>query len=380
MEMSGCPGGTGRLTVDLDAVRANFAAIAARVAPAICGAVVKADAYGLGAPPVAAALRREGCNSFFVAHLSEALAIARALDPGSDIFVLNGLEPGYEPLCADRGFIPVLNAPEQVEAWRTLAIERGRALPAALQIDSGMSRLGLDPDDAVRLADDASLSDQLSLRLLMTHLACADTPDHPANADQLTRFAAVRSLFPAVPASIANSAGAALGDAFHFDLVRAGLALFGTMASGAGASLLPTIRLDARVIQIRTIEPGIGVGYGLAHVASAPQRLATLGIGYADGWPRSLSGRGAAWFQGICLPIVGRVSMDCMTVDISTLAEGALRHGDFVELIGPSQSAVQVAEDAGTIDHEILARLGTRFQRLFIEGGVTEIQSAGGLQ
>ncbi|MBV5325731.1 MAG: alanine racemase, partial [Rhodospirillaceae bacterium] len=149
--MSGCPGGTGRLTVDLDAVRANFAAIAAHVAPAACAAVIKADAYGLGAPFVAEALHRQGCRSFFVAHLSEALRIARVLAPDSEIFVLNGLEPGYEPLCADRGFIPVLNAPEQVGAWRALAIERGRALPAALQIDTGMSRLGMDLDCAVRL-------------------------------------------------------------------------------------------------------------------------------------------------------------------------------------------------------------------------------------
>ncbi|WP_343228560.1 alanine racemase [Sphingomonas colocasiae] len=379
MDLNGCPGGTGRLTVDLDAVRANFAALAAHVAPAACAAVIKADAYGLGAPFVAEALHRQGCRSFFVAHLSEALAIARVLEPDSDIFVLNGLEPGYEPLCADRGFIPVLNAPEQVEAWRGLAIERGRALPAALQIDTGMSRLGMDLDCAVRLANDATLAEQLSLRLLMTHLACADLPDHPANADQLARFAAVRSLFPAVPASIANSAGAVLGGGYHFDLVRAGLALFGTVSTGTTASPLPAVRLDARIIQIRTIEPGDGVGYGLAHIASTPQRLATLGIGYADGWPRSLSGRGAAWFKGVRLPIVGRVSMDCMTVDISALPEGALGHGDFVELIGPSQSAVDVADDAGTIDHEILARLGTRFQRLFIESGVTDIQSPGGL-
>ncbi|MGV3478970.1 MAG: alanine racemase [Sphingobium sp.] len=378
--MSGCPGGTGRLTVDLDAVRANFAAIAAHVAPAVCAAVVKADAYGLGAPFVASALYREGCRSFFVAHLSEALTIARVLAPDSEIFVLNGLEPGYEPLCADRGFIPVLNAPEQVGAWRALAIERGRALPAALQIDTGMSRLGMDLDCAVRLANDAALTEQLSLRLLMTHLACADTPDHPANADQLARFAAVRSLFPAVPASIANSAGAVLGDEYHFELVRAGLALFGTVSTGTGAVPRPAVRLDARVIQLRTIEPGEGVGYGLAHIASSPQRLATLGIGYADGWPRSLSGCGAAWFKDVRLPIVGRVSMDCMTVDIGALPQDALRHGDFVELIGPNQSAVEVADDAGTIDHEILARLGTRFQRLFIESGVTDIQSPRGLQ
>lgn len=377
MEKNGCPGGTGRLTVDLDAVRANFAAIAAHVAPAECGAVIKADAYGLGAPAVAAALRREGCRAFFVAHLSEALAVARVLDPESGIFILNGLEPGYEPLCADRGLIPVLNAPEQVEAWRSLAAGRGRPLPAALQIDTGMSRLGIGPDDAARLANDAGLAGQLSLRLLMTHLACADSPDHPANADQLARFAAARALFPAVPASIANSAGAALGGAFHLDLVRAGLALFGTTSPGAGISLRSAVRLDARVIQIRTIAPGDGVGYGLAHVASSPQRLATLGIGYADGWPRSLGGRGAAWFRGARLPIVGRVSMDCMTVDVTALPEGAIGHGDFVELIGPNQSAVDVAGDAGTIDHEILARLGTRFLRLFVESGVTDIQSAG---
>lgn len=377
MEKDACPSAASRLTIDLSAVRANFAAIAAGVSPARCGAVIKADAYGLGAPAVAAALHREGCRAFFVAHLSEAIAIAHVLDPDCEIMVLNGLEPGNETLCADRGFVPVLNAPEQVDAWRALAIQRGRPLPAALQIDTGMSRLGIDPDHAARLADDPALAGQISLRLLITHLACADTPDHPANADQLARFAAVRSLFPTVPASIANSAGAALGSDFHLDLVRAGLALFGTTASGAGVSPRPAVRLDARVVQIRTIAPGDGVGYGLAHIASSPQRLATLGIGYADGWPRSLSDRGAAWFQGVRLPIVGRVSMDCMTVDITALPDAALAQGDFVELIGPDQSPVEVAHDAGTIDHEILARLGTRFQRLYLEDGATLIQSAG---
>jgi len=379
VEKDVCPSASSRLTVDLDAVRANFAAIARRAAPARCGAVVKADAYGLGALPVAAALRREGCRTFFVAHLSEALALSGVLDPDCTIFILNGLDPDCEPLCADRGFIPVLNAPEQIERWRALAIARGRPLPAALQIDSGMSRLGIDLDHAAWLASDPGLTEQLSIRLLMTHLACADIPDHPANALQSACFARARALFPSVEASIANSAGVVLGSGYHLDLVRPGIALFGP-AGDASTPLLPALRLDARIAQIRDVAPATGVGYGLSHVTAEPRRLATLGIGYADGWPRSLSGRGAAWFDGTRLPIIGRVSMDSMTIDVSALPEDGIAAGDFVELIGPSQSPADVARDAGTIDHEILARLGSRYQRIYLESGAAHVQAAGGWQ
>lgn len=363
-----CPTSSTRLTIDLGAIRDNYRLIAARVAPATCSAVVKADAYGLGAARVAPMLRDAGCSIFFVAQLCEAIALRDALGAGCDIFILNGLDPGAERLCADHGFVPVLNSASQVERWRTLARERGTALPAALQVDSGMSRLGLDAAAVTRLADDAAFTREVALRLLMTHLACADAPEHPANDAQLARFAATRARFPGVPASIANSGGAFLPEDFHCDVARPGIALYGVAPSALAEGLRPVAALSARVVQIREIAADTGVGYGLDYIAPAPRRLATVGIGYADGWPRHLSNVGAAWHHGQRLPITGRVSMDSLTVDISALPADALAEGEMVELLGPAQSLDDVAGEAGTIAYEILTQLGRRHERRYVDG------------
>lgn len=362
-----CPGRSSVLRIDLGAIRANYRAIAERGAPAACGAVVKADAYGLGIAQVAPALAREGCRIFFVAQLCEAPPLRRALGGEGEIFVLNGVDPGGEEACAEQGFVPVLNAPGQVERWRATARALGRRLPAALQADSGMSRLGLDIGDLAGLAADADLRRELDLRLLLSHLACADEPEHAANARQLERFAAARALFPDVAASIANSGGTALPVRFRLDVLRPGVALFGVQAGPAMPPPRPVAALHARVLQIRAIAAGEGVGYGLDYVADSPRRLATVGIGYGDGWPRSLGGVGAAFLDGVRLPIVGRISMDSLTVDISALAPEALAEGDFVELLGPHQSLADVAREAGTIPYEILTRLGPRHLRVHVE-------------
>jgi alanine racemase len=366
-----------RLTIDLDAIRANYRLIADRVAPAESGAVIKANAYGLGVAKVGPALEREGCRTFFVAQLCEAEELARWIAPSNIIFILNGLDPGSEAACAAHGFIPVLNSQSQVGRWRALARAQGTELPAALQIDSGMSRLGLTPDAAITLAGDPDLADKIDLRLIMTHLACADEPDSAANAQQLSRFLTVRSHFPGIPASIANSGGAFLPGQFHLDLARPGIALFGVDPGAEDQGLRPVVALEARILQIRNVEQGTGVGYGLTYVAPGPRRLATIAIGYADGWPRSLSGVGAAWHDGVRLPIAGRVSMDSITIDISALPEGALAEGDFVELIGPSQSPADVARDAGTIGYEILTQLGARHARIVIEGDASDVALPG---
>lgn len=363
------PPHSSRLIIDNDAIAANYQTLARRVAPATCGAVIKADGYGLGAANVAPALSHAGCHSFFVARLSEAEQLRRTLGPDCDIMILNGLDPGSEAVCADAGFIPVLNSSAQLAAWRTCARSAARPLPAALQVDTGMSRLGLSPEVALTAASDLGLSDEIDLRLLMTHLACSDEPTRDVNIEQLRRFEAVAAYFPAVAKSIANSAGAYLSPDFHCDLVRAGIALCGVAPVAEETILRSVVRLDARILQIRTIEPGTGVGYGLHHVASRPQRLATIATGYADGWPRSLGGKGAAWYRGARLPIVGRISMDSLTVDIAGVAEADISEGDFVELLGPSQSVADVARDAGTIGYEILTGLGKRHARFVIENG-----------
>lgn len=375
-----CQSFASRLTVDLGAIRANYRSIAERAAPAGCGAVIKADAYGLGARRVARALHDEGCRSFFVAQLSEALEIAPVIRHDGTIFILNGLDPGCEALCAERRLVPVLNSRGQIEQWRRVAREMGVRLPAALQVDSGMSRLGLDAHDVAGLSEDPDFTREVELRLIMTHLACGDDPERPANVEQLRRFRAIRSLFPAVPASIANSDGTFLAPDFHLDLVRPGIALFGGKPRRAEGALRDVVRLDARIIQIRAIVGGTGVGYGLDYVAPSPRRLATLGVGYGDGWPRSLGGVGAAWLDGRRLPIVGRISMDSLVVDISSLPKAALGEGDFVELLGPSQTITDVAREAGTISYEILTRIGRRHQRVYVERRTTELEALGGAQ
>ncbi|PKP94845.1 MAG: alanine racemase [Alphaproteobacteria bacterium HGW-Alphaproteobacteria-16] len=372
-----CSGFSSQLRVDLGSVRANYRALAAQVSPAQCGAVVKADGYGLGARKVAPALHREGCRIFFVAQLCEAFDVLDTVGVGSTIFILNGLDPQSEEICATWGFVPVLNAHCQVDRWRALSRAQGKLLPAALQMDSGMSRLGLDFETIDALAHDPDFRREVSVRLLMTHLACADDPSHEANGAQLGRFLAARSLFAEAPASIANSGGMFLSSDFHCDVVRPGIALFGGQTGAGAEQLRPVVALDARILQIREIADGAGVGYGLDYVARGPRRLATIGMGYGDGWPRNLGGIGAAWSGGCRLPIVGRISMDSMVIDISDLPENALNEGDFVEFLGPSQSLKDVARDAGTIGYEILTRLGRRHRRVYVEGDITEIVAPG---
>lgn len=356
----------GRLTVDLDALVRNYRAIAARVAPAQTAAVVKADAYGLGASRIAAALAHEGCRRFFVAHLFEAVRLKDRLPADADLLVLNGLTPGSEADAADRGIIPVLNTLSQVRAWAALAAERGHALPAAIQLDSGMSRLGLSPDEVDAVVAEPTLLASIDLRLLMSHLACGDAADGAASDAQLAAFFARADRLPPAPRSLSNSAGSFLDPRFHFDVVRPGLALYGAEPHEIpGLALEPVIGLSARVVQLREIPTGAKVGYGYSYEAAAPMRLATIGIGYADGWPRALSNRGEAWLGDVRLPIVGRVSMDSTILDVSALPAGALAEGDEVELIGPHQSLDAVAMAADTITHDILTGLGPRLHRSY---------------
>jgi len=360
-------GAAARLTIDLRALCANYRTIARHVAPARAAAVVKADAYGLGAARVAPALAAEGCRDFFVAHLSEAAALRPLLPADARLFILNGLLPGGESACAALGAIPVLNGLEQVRAWVACGKALGRRLPAVLQVDSGMSRLGLAPEDIDTLLAEIDMARDLDLQLVMSHLACGDEPENGANPDQLARFEALTARLPPVPRSLANSGGCFLTPGFHFDLVRPGIALYGAAPHpGHPSPIQPVVRLEARIIQVRTIPAGQGVGYGLTYAPDKPARIATIGVGYADGWPRHLSNKGAAWFGDTRLPIAGRVSMDSMTLDVSALSDGTLHYGDMVELIGPHQPLEVVAADAGTIPYEILTSLGRRYARVWI--------------
>ncbi|PZQ59245.1 MAG: alanine racemase [Phenylobacterium zucineum] len=361
----------GRLHVDLDALGANYRAIRAQVGAARVGAVVKADAYGLGAAEAASHLAGLGCRDFFVAILPEALALAQHLPSDARLYVLNGLPPGAESLCADSGIRPVLNSLEQTDRWRSAVQGRVTKTPAAIQIDSGMSRLGMSATEVEALADDPGFFADAPIALVMSHLACAENTDAPANAAQREAFDRLASLLPTTAErSLGNSAGAFHPADLRGDLVRPGLALYGaTPSTQAEGRLQPVVRLEARVLQLRSIPAGIGVGYGLTYVAPTPRRIATLSVGYADGWPRALSGVGQAWAGDIPLPILGRVSMDSMVVDVSELAPGALAEGDFVELIGPHQTLDQVAASAGITSYELLTGFGRRLERIYHRSG-----------
>jgi alanine racemase len=352
------------LTVDLGAIRENYRRLVAHHSGGACAAVVKADAYGLGAAEIAAALVREGCRIFFVAHVSEGIALRDALGGHPQIYVLNGVPPGAEPDAASAGLTAVLNSTEQLAAWRADARRLGRALPAALQVDSGMSRLGLAPSEVDAIAADPGSLNGIDLKLVMSHLACADEPDSPANALQLRNFKALREKLPPIPASLANSSGIFLGDDFHFDLARPGAALYGiNPMPGKPNPMRQVVGLAAKIIQTRVLDEGTGVGYGHAYRTAGRSSVATISLGYADGWPRHAASQ--AFHHGVPLPFAGRVSMDSIVLDISALPAGTLKAGDTVELIGPHQTVDDIARQADTIGYEILTGLGGRFHRIY---------------
>ncbi len=359
------------LTIDLDAIAANWRLLAARVAPSECAAVLKADAYGLGAARVAPALHRAGCRTFFVALLAEARALCPHLPADARILVLNGLVAGAEAECAAAGLIPVINSLAQLERWREESAGRGAALPLVLQVDTGMSRFGLSAAELETLAGRPALVAGLRPLLLMSHLACADTPAHEANGRQRARFAEAEAMLaaivPGARSSLAASSGIFLDADFHGALVRPGVALYGVAPTqGEANPMHPVVRLEARCVQVRRVGAGETVGYGATFTAAHPTLVATLAVGYADGFLRAGSNRGAVAKDGTVLPILGLVSMDCITVDAGPPGSERLREGDLVELIGPTRTLADVARDAGTIPYEILTALGRRYARRYL--------------
>jgi alanine racemase len=356
------------LAIDLDAVRANYRRLAETAGKAACAAVMKADAYGLGMDRVAPALALEGCRVFFTAHLEEGIRLRQLVPADAIIYVLHGLPPAGTLQTAlefvEHGLVPVLNDPAQVELWRRACRQRQQRLPAALQFDTGMSRMGMAPAEVTRLLADPAWKDELKPVLVMSHLACADEPLHEMNGLQRQRFDAMRAQFPGIPGSLANSSAVFLGGAFHHDLVRPGAALYGINPQpGAPNPLRQAVSLRARIVQARTVQAGDVVGYGARYVAAGPRRIATIAIGYADGWLRSLSGRGHAFIDGVAVPIAGTVSMDSITLDVTGIAEERVAAGQEVELLGEHQTVDDVAREAGTIGYEVLTRLGSRFHR-----------------
>ena len=351
------------LEIDLAAVVANWRLLCRHHPSGAVAGVVKADGYGLGAQHVAPALYAAGCRHFFVALLDEALAIRAGL-PGAMVAVLGGPLPGSEPDYTANDITPVLNNLAELDAWAATARQSGRSLPGLLHVDTGMSRLGLDPRELGILQADHTRLAGIDLRYVMTHLVSSEDPDDPLNHRQAERFARACAGLPPAARSFANSSGIFLGAAWGSDLARPGAALYGINPTpGRPNPMRQTVRLTARVLAVRDISPGDSVGYNATWRAGQPSRIATIGVGYADGWHRSLSGRGTAIFDGTPLPLVGRVSMDLTTFDATD--HPAVQPGSMLELLGPTQTPDDVAAAAGTNGYEVLTSLGRRFHRVY---------------
>ncbi|MCW5723578.1 MAG: alanine racemase [Maricaulaceae bacterium] len=350
-----------RLIIDLAAIRRNYARLKELSAPAAVAAVVKADAYGLGAGRIGPALAAEGCGAFFVATAAEGTSLRRALKGvKADIYIFNGYWPEDAALLREANLIPVVN-----DMWQLEALRAGAPWPFALHVDTGINRLGA-PAEAVLEQAQAGAFENMDLRLVMSHLACADEPGHSLNDAQRDSFAAITTALPGVPASLANSAGVMLGAPWRFDVTRPGIAIYGgAPVLGEAHPFEPVVRIEAPVLQLRRLKPGDSVGYGATFETDEPRLAAVVGLGYADGLFRAAQSGGYGRFANHRLPIMGRVSMDLVTLD-ATGAEGDIHPGDMVTFMGEDIEALAAA--SGTISYELLVRLGARFERIY-QGG-----------
>lgn len=338
---------SGTLTIDLSAIAANWRALDA-MTQCETGAVVKADAYGLGAAPVAQALASAGARRFFVATAEEGVAVRAALGDGLPIHVFSGHMAGDTAAIRDARLIPMLNSAEQAARHRAALPDA----PYGVQLDTGMNRLGLEPEDWA-----AARADLAGATLIMSHLAVSDEPGHPGNAAQRDAFVAMTEGL-AAPRSLSATGGILLGPDYHFDVTRPGIGLYG---GDPYLAARPVVRLSLPVIQTRRVAAGEGIGYGFTRLAAADMVIATVAGGYADGILRSLSGKAALYAGDVACPLAGRVSMDLLTVDVTHLPEVP----DSLDLIGPAQGVDRLAAVAGTIGYEILTSLGARYHRAY---------------
>jgi len=361
------PTSTGLITIDLDAVAANYRRICEVASSSRCAAVVKANAYGLGVEAVAPVLHEAGCRDFFVATSSEAIQLRGILGTAS-IYVFEGVAPGGGEEFVGHNVTPVLNTPEQLERWVAAACgtESDQKPPALIHIDTGMTRLGFGESQLRALSGRPDLLERLRIDYIMTHLVSADEPLDEFTSKQVRRFDELRALLPPASTSIGNSAGTLLGAGSRGDLVRVGIALYGgNPLPGTDNQMQEVVRLQGRILQVIEVERPLHVGYGSTYTAASQDRLATVNIGYADGYPRNLGNRGFACIAGTQTPVVGRVSMDTLTIDVSSVPPEQAQEGALVDLIGGGVDLDTVAQMAGTIAYEILTRLGSRPARRY---------------
>ncbi len=358
------------LNVDLKVLQDNWRQLARETAPAMCAATIKGDAYGLGLEPVARALAAAGCGTFFVALPHEGAAL-RGVLPAADIFVLNGLMAKAAPYYGEHRLYPALVSLDEINEWADYCTVTGQRLACALHIDTGINRLGLSPSDVAQLAKAPRCFDAVGLRLVMSHLANGDEPGSELNRTQLDEFNRLRARLPDAPGSIANSPGCFLGSDFALDMVRPGIGLFGGNPFASRPNpMSPVVHLYAAILQVRDVAKGEAVGYGGSWRTGRPSRIAVLGVGYRDGYPRALSypaldGPAHVMIGGHYAPVVGRVSMDMITVDVTDISPEFACRGINAEIMGDHVTVDDVARWAGSIPYEILTHLGSRYARLY---------------
>ncbi|MBL4599596.1 MAG: alanine racemase [Rhizobiaceae bacterium] len=368
----------GRVRIDLDALKSNWKKLAGMTPTSKTAAVVKADGYGLGVEQVVSALTEAGCETFFVALPEEGVRVKKQA-PSAQVFVLEGLFKNAVATYAEADLTPVLGSIENIELWASFWHERGSRRPCAIHVDTGMNRLGLRVEEAKEFVLDDSRRNSVTPILVMSHPACSDELNHPKNAEQVAAFNEVRSLFPGVDASFANSAGIIGHKDFIFDLSRPGIALYGGEAIENFANpMKPVVTLEGRIIQIRRASAGETIGYAATHTFTRETKIALVAVGYADGYLRSNSGfdmrtKGTAPAKGpvgyLCgreVPIIGRVSMDITALDVTDIPEQELEKAEWVELFGNNIALDDAARAAGTIGYELLTGLGARYSRTYI--------------
>jgi len=361
------------LTVDLGALVSNWQALGRR-AGTEASAVVKADAYGIGIEPAVTALAKAGCKTFFVAHVSEGIR-ARKAAADATVYVLNGLLPGQCGTYAEHGLSPVLGSHEELLEWASFRQTGAQVRPAALHVDTAMNRLGLWPGEGLNLARERSgVVAAAGIGLLMSHFASSEVEADPANARQIAAFAEIAAALSDIPASLKNSSGHFLKDCPSYQLTRPGYALYGgNPTPGKPNPMKPVVGLEARILQIREVEDGTQVGYNGRWTARGRRKLATICLGYADGYPRNGSWTdtttgGMALLDGVPCPFAGSVSMDLIIIDVTDAPADAAKRGANVTLIGGPLDLETVGAGAKTLGYEILTNLGRRSARRYIGG------------
>lgn len=353
--------------VNLTAIEQNLSRLRTLVGAVPIAATIKADAYGLGVAQVAPVLSEANVSSFFVASIAEGVELRAIIGWTPDIYVLNGFQKNTAEILASNRLLPVLNSLEQIKSFAEFA-QVSDVNKAAVHIDTGMNRLGLEKSEVDTLIEDPSPLTNIELSCWMSHLACGDEPDHPMNEQQRIRLSQTVQNLPDAPICLANSAGCLMDPSFHFDLVRPGLALYGgNPIPSEPNKFMPVLTVKAPILRIRTVKAGESVGYGASFTAKSSRQIAIVAIGYADGLLRILGDRGTISVNGQAVPIVGRVSMDLLALDISESKQIQFKEGDMIEIIGPNNPIDVISSQAGTVSYEILTSLRQRSVRTYIK-------------